>query len=377
MPGLGRPFRLGMLYDSHTDTLLQGRLLCTEEMTTSATSSKAQVCSSSKVIPESLLMPSMMFDDELKASYLANLIKVSGAASILQDHSSSANPGRPVLKYKYTSRLDCLMLEQLKHSSTTSETNATHVVTSILYGKEAHFLFDRDTHENEMSLMELISSIQIGIQNDTSQIINSEEKDKIHCAFYGDFCLSIGSSATFNEVVAICSNLPQSIESATNIPIQITLSPLSSVIANAPHIINEISSEMISRVAKILEDLQEIKIKCTEMTKLSLYRHFPGIQTQLLVFSRQVESYKSSLIKQVSILIPQIRAGTAEEAMLNELFTEMGSSPVNAVTLSKWLDGKEQESKVLQQYISTFSNYSSKIIRLYNMYCSVTSECKS
>ncbi len=79
---------------------------------------------------------------------------MKGSADYLNDKKSSKRQSRVTLQYQTTSRFEQLTMEHLgtgnvKHCNIFQEGSATHVVTALLYGAQAFFIFDREVSSNE------------------------------------------------------------------------------------------------------------------------------------------------------------------------------------------------------------------------------------
>ncbi|CAK6983913.1 verrucotoxin subunit beta-like, partial [Scomber scombrus] len=90
----------------------------------------------------------------LKASFLGGLVEVEGSAKYLNDHKTSKSQARLTLNYKTTTKFQQLSMSHLgrgnvKHPDVFDKGIATHVVTGILYGGQAFFVFDREVSDEE------------------------------------------------------------------------------------------------------------------------------------------------------------------------------------------------------------------------------------
>lgn len=108
------------------------------------------------VASESIEDKSSALDVEasLKASFLGGLVKVEGSAKYLNDQMTSKNQDRVTLQYKATTKFQELSMNHLgrgnmKHQYVFKNKIATHVVTGILYGAQAFFVFDKQKSETE------------------------------------------------------------------------------------------------------------------------------------------------------------------------------------------------------------------------------------
>ncbi|XDV48056.1 hypothetical protein PO909_017554, partial [Leuciscus waleckii] len=150
---LGRPFQLGMLYDCRRDALVPGISLWSKEQLKENISEKPQintvftVTASDSFEEKSRLLN---IDGSLKLSLLGGLIDVSGAASYLKDTKKSFNQQRLTLHYHSTTKFEELIMNHFAGDMAHYDDDvATHVVTAVLYGADACFVFDREVSSDE------------------------------------------------------------------------------------------------------------------------------------------------------------------------------------------------------------------------------------
>ncbi|MEQ2213675.1 hypothetical protein XENOCAPTIV_018932 [Xenoophorus captivus] len=149
----------------------------------------------------------------LKASFLGGLIEVGGSAGFLNDKKKFKNQSRITFQYKATTEYEGLTLPSLKVENPQAKelvekSNATHVVTGILYGANAFFVFDSEKLDSssvqtiEGSMQAVIKKIPlVDIEAKAELKLNEAEKsitNKFSCTFYGDFILD-KNPATFED----------------------------------------------------------------------------------------------------------------------------------------------------------------------------------
>ncbi|MBN3319400.1 VTXB protein, partial [Atractosteus spatula] len=96
----------------------------------------------------------LQVDASLKASLLGGLVEVGGAAKYFNDKKKSHSQARVTLQYHTTVRYEQLTMShlgrgQVTHPSVFEDDMATHVVTAVVYGAQAYFVFDREVSEGE------------------------------------------------------------------------------------------------------------------------------------------------------------------------------------------------------------------------------------
>ncbi|ETE57007.1 hypothetical protein L345_17281, partial [Ophiophagus hannah] len=90
----------------------------------------------------------------LKASFLGELVEVGGSAKYLHDTKKSKQQARVTVQYKATTKYEQLTMSHLgiqnvSYPAVFEHGTATHVVTAILYGAQAFFVFDREVSSME------------------------------------------------------------------------------------------------------------------------------------------------------------------------------------------------------------------------------------
>ncbi|XP_053197824.1 neoverrucotoxin subunit beta-like [Scomber japonicus] len=364
---LGRPFTLGMLYDARQDELMPGFTLwdnttLQENITeTSQRSSEFQITASDSIDSKSSLLD---VEASLKASYMSGLIKVGGSAKYLNDQKKSNNQSRVTFQYKATTNFKQLSMSQvanLKTEQTEAIKNglATHVVTGILYGANAFFVFDSEkldassVQDIQGSMEAVIKKVpSFSVRGKVDIKLTDEEKylaDKFSCKFYGDLILE-SNPATFVEAVKTYVELPKLLgEKGENaVPLKVWLTPLKNLDPAAAEIISEISVGLVSKAQDTLEDLRQIEMRCNDSLEDRVSENFPQIRKTLSSFQKLCKSYTSGLQNIMKNKLPSIRGGNEDESSLENIFAERDKSPFSQEKLSKWMDHKEREINIIR-----------------------------
>ena len=303
-------------------------------------------------------------------------MKVEGSAKYLDDRKSSMRQARVSLKYWSTTRVEQLTMEGLskfQHTCVFDDNIATHVVTGVLYGAEAFFVFDRQVSESESfseihghveAMVKVLPSLQIEGSADVGiKQVEKEETSKFDCTFYGDFLLRKNPS-TFEEAVKVYKELPQliGVESGENtVAKKVWLYPLSKLDSKPAQIVREISSSVVNQAQRFLESMHEVEMRSNDLMKSDMYVKFQGIRKQLSSFKGMVVEYKTDFMEHLTDLLPKIRGGGTEEKKLATLYKAMHASPFNDQQLTSWLDGKEGEVNVLTGYLGSLRKSGSAI----------------
>ncbi|CAK6978736.1 neoverrucotoxin subunit beta-like, partial [Scomber scombrus] len=378
---LGRPFTLGMLYDTRKDALIPGFTLwdtnSLQENTveTSQHSTNFHITASDSIESKSSLLD---VDASLKASFLGGLIEVGGSAKYLNDQKKFKNQSRVTFQYKATTNFKQLSKTKLaildeQQKNVIEKSSATHVVTGILYGANAFFVFDSEkldassVQEVQGHMEAVIKKIpSFDIEGKVEIKLTEEEKaltNKFSCKFYGDLILE-SNPATFVEAVKTYVELPKLLgENKENaVPLKVWMMPLKNFDSKAAESKGEISTGILKKAEDTLEDLRQIEMRCNDSLADSVSENFPQIRKSLKSFQRQRNNYTSGLQQAMAKTVISIREGKEDESSLKKLLEDREKSPFSHENLSKWLDHKEREINVIGSCVDMMKGTNTKIL---------------
>ncbi|XP_027132858.1 stonustoxin subunit beta-like isoform X2 [Larimichthys crocea] len=364
---LGRPFTLGMLYDARKDkliaglTLWDGKTLQENTLESSQHSSAFQISASDSIESKSSLLD---VEASLKASFLGGLIEVGGSAKYLNDTKKFKNQSRVTCQYKATTNFKQLSITHLltmdtEQADLIKKGFATHVVTGILYGAKAFFVFDsekleasnvQDIQGHMEAVVKKIPSLDIEGKLDIK--LTDEEKnttEKFSCKFYGDFILE-SNPATFVDAVKTYVELPKLLgENGENsVPLMVWLMPLKNLDSGAAELMSGISVGLVRKAQDALEDLKEIEMRCNDSLDDRVVEDFPQIHKDLSSFKKNCNYYTSYLEQIMGKKFPLIRKGKEDESSVEQVFEDRHGSPFSHDKLSEWLDHKEREINIIR-----------------------------
>ncbi|CAL8366433.1 unnamed protein product [Boreogadus saida] len=243
---------------------------------------------------------------------------------------------------------------------------ATHVVTGILYGAQAFFVFDREVSEKEdrqdiegnlKVLIKKIPTLKIGGQGS----LNMADKDianidKLSCKFHGDFNLE-KHPVSFHEAIRVYQSLPKLI--GTNgenaVPQKVWLMPLKALDSAAAELVRQISDRFIKEAQNVMEYLSELERRCNDAGRCTTTKQFPQINKKLKDFKELVSQYKLEIQKIMARNLPLIRGGGEEESVLAEILKKVHSSPFQSDKLNEWMDCKGTEIIIISSLIAKMS----------------------
>ncbi|XP_055751106.1 stonustoxin subunit beta-like [Salvelinus fontinalis] len=365
LAALGRPFSLGMLYDCRNDYLIPGLTLWNEEplrkhiITTDEPFTDFKVITSDSTADKYSLLN---VNGSLKASFLAGLVKVEGSAKYLKDVKESQNQARVTLCYSTTKKncqlaMNHLGQEHIKYKEVFREGIATHVVTGILYGANAFFVFDREVSSEEdrqdieghlKVMFNMVPDVSIEGESDLDMKNTSKTKaDKFSCRFHGDVLLE-NNPVSFQDAMDTYKTLPQKV--GEGVPVQVNLLPLKALDPTAAQMVCQISGSLVDQWHTALEYLSELEMRCNDAIRSKPVKYFKEIDAKVKTFKKlcSTEYLKTTLAD----LLPSIRGGEKEERVLSDFLKKQQEFRFNSNILSECMDRIEREINVVDRFLS-------------------------
>ncbi|XP_026171815.1 neoverrucotoxin subunit alpha-like [Mastacembelus armatus] len=366
---LGRPFTLGMLYDARRDEIIPGIMPWDEETVQKYTKECDHHGSEFKVFTsDSMEEKSFLLDvgASLKLSFYGGLIEVGGSAKYLNDKRKSHNQSRVTFQYKATTSFKKLskILDVARNTDQINHVKglATHVVTGILYGANAFFVFDsekldtssiQDVQGNMEAVIKKIPSFSI--EGEANVKLTDEEKaliDKFSCKFYGDFILD-SNPTTFVDAVKTYQQLPKLLGKSgeRSVPLKVWMLPLKTVAPDAAKVMSVISIGLVRKAGDVLEDVKELEIRCNDCLEDAVVNSFPQIQKKVKRFQNLCKDYAAAVQEEIAKKLPSIRAGDEDESSLRKVFKDRKRSPFSQENLSSWMDSVEREINIISSCV--------------------------
>ncbi|CAG0882414.1 unnamed protein product [Darwinula stevensoni] len=359
---LGRPFRLGCLYDRRNEKVVTGVTLWNEKtLQENLVVQKSESYSTEITVEDSFKekTSALNIDGNLKLSLLVEVVELSGSCLYLQDRKSSKREASVNLRFKSTSKFETLatkLLRNIKYPEMIHQDVATHVVTGIQYGADAFFLF-----REKVSSSEDAKKWEVKLKAELHKVFSclpptglaaggekSKEKEgaRMTCRYHGDITLQ--KTPTSVEEAIECYQSFMTLSREGCVPKRIHLFPLQKLVERPAGMVREISMGVVNDVETFLEGLHEIKMKANDLAESSVCDRFRGIKAQLNTFRSHLERFKSDLQEKLVPLLKSARASGEEEIILSGLVREKRSSPYNLEKLTDWLENKESGIKTLE-----------------------------
>ncbi|KAF7655070.1 hypothetical protein LDENG_00061130, partial [Lucifuga dentata] len=326
----------------------------------SQSSSTFQITSSDSIEEKSHMLN---VEASLIASFMGGLVETGGSAKYLNDNKKSRNQSRVTLQYKATTNFKQLLTnigsKELQNKETLDKGIATHVVTGILYGANAFFVFDSEKVESS-KVQEVQGSMEVVIkkipsvemEGSLSVHLTEQEQDltsKFSCKFHGDFLLD-SNPTTFQGALITYQNLPMLLGDSGehSVPIKVWMMPLKNYYAKAPVLVREVSMELVRRGQDILEDIIAVETRCNDCLDDPIVNHFSHLTEMLSTFQDMCTDYEITVRQIIGKLIPDIRGGKTDEDVLEKLLKHKEESAISTCNLARWLDSVEREVSVLR-----------------------------
>uniref|UniRef100_A0A672YX41 Stonustoxin subunit beta-like n=1 Tax=Sphaeramia orbicularis TaxID=375764 RepID=A0A672YX41_9TELE len=380
---LGRPFTLGTFYDARTDKLRllfpSGLMLWDKQTLKDFTTVESKKSSSYHVLTSDTIdSKSSLLDVQagLKASFLGGLIEVEGSAKFLNDHKQFKNQSRVTLQYHATTHFKQLTMTHEEAMSklqggSTEKGSVTHVVTGILYGANAFFVFDsQNSNTNTSSIQEIKGSMKAMVNKipsfrHFSVSLNKNEEvlaKNMSCKFYGDFILE-NNPATFEDAVKTYVELPKLLkdDGSNSVPLKVWLMPLDKFNLKAVKLRGEISSGLLWKAENTLESLKEIRMRCNDLMAERVVGKLPQLEKNLSSFQKLCPKYTMSIQGTMEKKFPAIREGLEDAATMEKLLDNRDKSPFSDENLRKWLENREHEVTVIQSCMDIINGPNVKI----------------
>ena len=353
-----------MLYDCRTDSLIPGVTLWGSEALGNAMSKTPLETSDFEVVAEDTLSKKISclgVDASLQLSLLSGMVNVGGAAEFLNDHKSSKRQVRVTLNYKSTTKFEQLTMSQLamrkfEYEDVFDRDIATHVVTGIVYGADAFFIFDREVKGRENKDIQGTLKVKVGelpgLKKPVVSFVKMDTTDKseenLQCRLYGDFNLP-KYPATFHDATTIYHELPELLKE-NSVPKKVLLYPLGKLDSRIQRIACDISSSLIDELRHLLESLHDATMRSNDLIRTEVCSKFFSLKKELENLNSLINCYKAVLKKTLATLLPKVRCGKTNEAELARIIMTNSQSPFGSQSLSSWISKKESEVKILDTY---------------------------
>ncbi|KAM9837892.1 stonustoxin subunit beta-like [Aulostomus maculatus] len=339
-------------------------------------SSQFQITSSDSIEDKSTMLN---IEASLKASFMSGMVEVGGSAKYLNDQKKFKNQSRVTFQYKATTHFKQLLVNSFgplnsQQKALIEKNVATHVVTGIVYGANAFFVFDSQkvdascVQDIQGSMEAVINKVpSFNLEGKVDIKLTEEEKavtNKFTCKFFGDLLLE-NNPATFEDAVKTYVELPKLLgENGENAaPVKVWLMPLKTLHSRAIELMAVLSVGVVRKAQDALEDGRQIEMRCNDCLDDRVTEHFPEIRRELSEFQKLCNYYMSSLRQTMAEKLPAIREGKEDESSLEAKLDAREHSPFSHARLTKWMDNKEREINIVRSCVDMVKETNTKIVR--------------
>ncbi|XP_073438322.1 stonustoxin subunit alpha-like [Dendrobates tinctorius] len=372
IPSLGCPFTLGMLYDCREEKLIPASTLWNREDLNKNICTMAKCHTSFEVLTSDTVSDkssALKVSGGLKMSLWSGAINVEGSGEYLTDTKESKAQARVTLKYERTTKFSQLSMDHLCTKNITyheafDKGIATHVVTGILYGAQAFFVFDQKVTDSKQvtEIQGKLKNFALKMANLTGNLKNKDNKtEKVRqfsCTFYGDFALE-KNPVTYEEAEEVYTSLPKLIgEDGENaVPLKVWLYPLKDLDNKAAHLVREISDHLIFTAENIMQNMSEVVMECNDMMKHLAAKTFPTLYFKISQFKKLFEGFRLMFQKKMAKVLPSVRCGNMNESTLEDVLFGKEKSPFREQNIQEFLGRSRLEMEVVSSSLKQLTGF--------------------
>ena len=304
------------------------------------------------------------------------------SAKYLRDRKTTSNTARVTLEYKQMSSTNHFSpfeeydSEAQKHALESGV--ATHLVTTIRYGCEVVFTFEKTVKEGQTKddvqgpmvtyLKQAATDINLEKTNSSDESTNAFENCSI--IIDGDFKFTNASEKpkTLEDAIRFCQGIHK-IMAGRAYPKEVCLAPLSKFLfANTS--ISKLSDASFSlidgEVKRVAQDLASIVAQAQNLSANRICLMFQGIRKQLLRFEKLVADYLLSFQQDVSEIIVEKRNDKSKLGKaMHSVYQKYSTSPFACTELRKWFTHIEKEITVLEKCLKFIGHQ--KVIKAFGV----------
>ncbi|KAL7977899.1 hypothetical protein Chor_010851 [Crotalus horridus] len=370
MPALGRPFRLGTLYDCRRDALIPDVTLWDADTLQTEVRAETRSQTEVQVLPSESLQSkaeALGLSGSLQASFLAGLFEVGGAAAYLEESLPTTSQARETLHLLTTTEwrhLPTALLsgERVCFREAFEEGSATHVVTAVLYGARAFFVFDCGVSESEdlrdvqRHLRQAVEAIPKVAAGERAPFRGSDAprgvEEKVRCASYSDIPLE--SPTPFREALDSYARFPRMVgEGGKAVPVTVWLYPLVKLDPKAARIMRDHPwGCWLGEAQGHFQSLLDADLSWRQLIQSPVAALFPEMKEQLEQLRLLCGQHRQIFRREVGKALLAVRGGKDEAAILGDVSARVIRSPFHQQALKELLDRKKRETDFMTLCLS-------------------------
>ena len=178
-----------------------------------------------------------------------------------------------------------------------------------------------------------------GIENEEEEKRFAEETS---CEFFGDYSgivPPLNLAQAKETIVAIEGDETNSL----GVPIQVTLTPLSSLTNAAMKIVAQLSREAVNEAARLLQDIEDIQVHMKTLENSQTSAEYFEYGTTIRKIANVYRNKGSELKSKLCEILPKIKGNGADEQGLLEVIRNYDASSFSKAKTLEWLKTLEHE----------------------------------
>ncbi|XP_072525860.1 cytolytic toxin-alpha-like isoform X2 [Salminus brasiliensis] len=368
---VGRPLKLGMLYDCRSDSLSSDVFLWDVDTVSSMKLSLPRPHTDVRILEGDSLqerLRALGLTTALRASVVSGLVEVAGAAAFLKHPTQSQLQDRVTLHYRTSTRLDMLSHRLLRNGaplSVTNQSSATHVVVAVLYGGQAFFVFDKDSESSD-GVQELKASVSEMIScSGAADLLSDLSSDREEAGCASDKCSVYTDAEDFRGLVDFQTAVKlyghhQKLlgpHGGRAVPLTAWLYPLKNLEQTPASVLQEISDDLLHRAERVLDHLDFVRRDlglCQDMmsgfSNLGGITWFVALKATLCQFALLLQQYQAAFQRRLASCIRTTREkGEEGQERLRDLLQRNSQAPFSPQNMYQWLQNKDAEVRALNE----------------------------
>ena len=364
LDALGRPFRIGMLYDRRSDQLIEGRTFWGPKTLSNTTkyplpSSHFEVGTSSTYTEKINLFH---IGAELTISLLFGLIEFNaGAMEYFRKLRKSHNYVSASLLYTsttYYERMNMDSLSNVEYPEIFQDKQATDVVVGITYGTRSVFMFDRKLIKVKKEEYEISSGLLKGLLQKLAPAVNGdysgENAMKYRCGLFTDLFIREKPS-TYNQAIKLIKKLPKiaAKQSKYEKPLYVYLLPINELDINRTTSLKvfSIREEIIQQSFKSVSDIEHMMVFIdTALTSLS-QPAYEIVTKRYRKFKDLIDLYKTDFVSDLKSTISAVRGGNKAGSELERILKRNNDSPFHVKSVHSWFHQIETMTNLISAHV--------------------------
>lgn len=250
--------------------------------------------------------------------------------------------------------------------------DVTHVVSSIVYGMNANFIFKRMKKEGETTqivvgaLTVAVNLVVVSIEGRASLNITTVDKDfqeSINVKLYGDFILE-EQPTTYMQAVKAFQIIPKKLGSpplyGTAAPVKMTLTPRSYFCDSSDNLLLGISAQLLEAIGEMMNRADKLKVKLRGLLNQEPSQRFVPVRRNLQSIQNELQASINDMQMELQRILPEVRGGGANggEVDLIALMNKNEASPLQYDKLVMFLGKRTREIIAIQTLLKQFTGNS-------------------